>query len=166
MTSAGQAAASPAIRERSSKVVNFVPEELAAPFFLRCASAIIDYMLIMSVPVLALLYNRYFGDTGTTYSAGTLVWMVGIILWVVNFLLLPLLRGQTLGKMLTGITILKTDGSDVRLEGLLRRNVFGYLMTAATLGLGFVSLVFSKKGRALHDLIGGTVVVRGRKTQL
>lgn len=123
-------------------------------------------MLIMSVPVLALLYNRYFGDTGTTYSAGTLVWMVGIILWVVNFLLLPLLRGQTLGKMLTGITILKTDGSDVRLEGLLRRNVFGYLMTAATLGLGFVSLVFSKKGRALHDVIGGTVVVRGRKTQL
>ena len=166
MTSAGQAAASPAIRERSSKVVNFVPEEMAAPFFLRCASAFIDYMLIMSVPVGALLYNRYFGDTGTTYSAGTGVWVIGIILWVVNFLLLPLLRGQTLGKMLTGITILKTDGNEVRLEGLLRRNIFGYLMTAATLGLGFVSLVFSKKGRALHDLIGGTVVVRGRKTQL
>lgn len=166
MATAEQAATPSSTHYRATKIVNFVPEELAAPFFLRCAALIIDYMLILAVPVLALLYNRFFGDTGTTYSAGGMVWFVAITLWVVNFLLLPLLRGQTFGKMLTGITILNLDGSEVGLSGLVRRNVFGYLMTAATLGFGFLSSAFSSKGRALHDLIGGTVVVRGRKTQL
>jgi uncharacterized RDD family membrane protein YckC len=153
-------------RYKTEKVVNFVPEQIAAPFVLRLAALFMDYMLLLSVPVLALLWEKCFGDGNAYAGPGRLVWTIGVFLWVVNFLLFPLLRGQTIGKMLTGLTILNLDGTEVSLVGILRRNVFGYIATALTLGIGFIASIFSSRGRTLHDLIGGTVVVRGRKTQI
>jgi uncharacterized RDD family membrane protein YckC len=81
-----------------------------------------------------------------------------------NHLLLPIWRGQTLGKMLTGLTIVNVDGTSLTISHLLRRNVLGYLITVFTLGIGFLISAFSRSGRALHDIIGGTVVIYGRKT--
>jgi uncharacterized RDD family membrane protein YckC len=68
--------------------------------------------------------------------------------------------------MITGLTIINSDGTDIRLGGILRRNVVGYLITVATLGLGFLLACINSRGRALHDFLGGTIVVRGRKVQL
>ncbi len=166
MPSTAQATASPAVRSRSEKVVNFAPETVAAPFFLRCAALFADYMVLLIVPIIGLFWNKLFGD-GIGYSApGTGSVTVMIILWVIDFILLPLLRGQTVGKMLTGLTIVNLDGTSIGLLTILRRNVLGYILTAATLGLGFLFSVFSRRGRALHDLVGGTIVIRGRRTQL
>lgn len=160
---ANAAAATSPQRAKTEKVVNFVPEAVAAPFFLRCGALFIDYMLLLSVPVFALIGNKFLGD-GTYTGPGTAVWTMTIILWVANFLLFPLLRGQTLGKFLTGLTILNQDGTSISLITILRRNVLGYFITAATLGIGFFTSVFSRKGRALHDMVAGTVLIRGRKT--
>jgi uncharacterized RDD family membrane protein YckC len=166
MSSTAQATQSPAVRSRSEKVVNFVPETVAAPFFLRCAALFADYMVLVVVPVIGIFWNKLFGD-GIGYSApGTGSVTLMLILWVVDFLLLPLLRGQTVGKMLTGLTIVNSDGTPIGLVTILRRNLLGYVLTAATLGLGFLSSIFSSRGRALHDLVAGTIVIRGRRTQL
>ena len=151
------------IDRKMAKIVNFAPEVVKAPFFLRVAAAILDYMLMMSVPVLWLLIWRLIGD-GSTASFGMVVWAGWFVLFVLNFLLLPLLTGRTAGKLLTGLTILKSDGSDARLLNLLLRCTLGYLATVLTFGLGFLIAGVNSSGRALHDLIGGTVVVRGRKT--
>ena len=166
MSSTAQATQSPAARSRTEKVVNFVPETIAAPFFLRCAALFADYMLLVAAPVVGIFWNKLFGD-GIGYSApGTGSVTIMLILWVVDFLLLPLLRGQTVGKMLTGLTIVNSDGTSIGLVTILRRNVLGYILTAATLGIGFISSIFSTRGRALHDLVAGTIVIRGRRTQL
>jgi uncharacterized RDD family membrane protein YckC len=162
MAATAQALAGKADR-KMAKIVNFAPEAVKAPFFLRVAAAILDYMLLMSVPVLWLLMWRFVGD-GTTASIGMMVWVVWVIVFVSNFLLLPLLTGRTLGKMLTGITIINSDGSDARLVGLLLRCTLGYLATVMTLGIGFLIAGVNSSGRTLHDFIGGTVVVRARKT--
>ena len=166
MSSTAQATQSPPARSRSEKVVNFIPETVGAPFFLRCAALFADYMLLVAAPVVGIFWNKLFGD-GIGYSApGTGSVTIMLILWVVDFLLLPLLRGQTVGKMLTGLTIVNSDGTSIGLVTILRRNVLGYLLTAATLGIGFISSIFSTRGRALHDLVAGTIVIRGRRTQL
>ena len=81
-------------------------------------------------------------------------------------LLLPLLFGKTVGKMLTGLTILNMDGTAVSLVGIIRRNILGYLLTTITLGLGFLISAVNSSGRSLHDFVGGTIVVRGQKKQL
>ncbi len=147
----------------TEKIVNFSPELLQAPFVLRCAALIIDYMLLVAVPLGWLIFGRVFGDNTPTAPLTPTVWLVIVLLWLINFLLLPLLRGQTLGKMLTGLTILNIDGTSVRLGHLLLRNILGYLITALTFGLGFLLSAVSSTGRTLHDFLSGTIVVRARK---
>ena len=150
---------------RAEKVVDFTPDELQAPFFLRCAALLIDYMVLLAIPVGWLMIETMMGD-GTKATVGSTVWMIGIIFWLANFLLFPLLRGQTLGKMLTGLSIVNLDGTRIGISGVIRRNIFGYFLTGVTLGLGFLFAALSSNGRALHDIVAGTVVVHGRKKQL
>ena len=163
MASTAEGVVSPARSSGKETIVDFSPELLQAPFVLRCAALCIDYMLLLAVPLGWLIFARFFGDGGKAAPFGPAVWFIIIILWLINFLLFPLLRGQTLGKMLTGLTILRMDGTNVRLGRILLRNVLGYLISALTLGLGFLISALSSKGRSLHDFLSGTIVVRGRK---
>jgi uncharacterized RDD family membrane protein YckC len=155
----------PAKNTEADKIVDFSPERLKAPFFLRVAAFCIDYMILIGLPIGWLVATRFFGEPGS-HGISNFIWVIAAILLIVNLLLFPLLRGQTVGKMITGLTIVNSDGTDLRLGGILRRNVMGYLITVATLGLGFLISGINSSGRALHDFLGGTVVVRGRKVQL
>lgn len=148
-----------------AQVVDFSPTDLKAPFLLRCASLCIDYIIVITIPVAWLVASPFFSDHGTQSVSG-FVWLVALIVLIVDLVLLPLFRGQTIGKMFTGITIVNSDGTDVRLGGIFRRNVIGYLLTVLTGGLGFLIAGINSSGRALHDIVGGTIVVRGHKRQL
>lgn len=147
---------------RMETVIDFTPEALRPPFVLRIAALFIDYMLVLAMPVLWLLGSKVFGESANA-NIPTVVWLLVVIIWLIDFLLLPLFRGQTFGKMLSGLTIVNSDGTPVRLAGLLRRNLLGYFLTLVTLGLGFLISAFNDTGRSLHDYIGGTVVIAGRK---
>ncbi len=163
MASTAEGVVSPARSSGRETIVDFSPEMLKAPFVLRCAALFIDYMLLLAVPLGWMFFGKFFGDGATTAPFGPTVWLTIVILWLIDFLLLPLLRGQTLGKMITGLTILNMDGTSVRLGRILLRDILGYLITALTFGLGFLISAFNSRGRALHDLLSGTIVVRGRK---
>jgi uncharacterized RDD family membrane protein YckC len=137
--------------------------QVIAPFYLRCAALFIDYMLLLLPPVALLIFSKFFGEgTGNT-GISNYVWYFVLILWLIDFLALPLFSGQTFGKMLAGIAMLKTDGSPVRLGSLILRNILGYFLTIITLGLGFLLAVLNKNGRSLHDYVGGTIVIQGRR---
>ncbi len=155
----------PASKAEAEKIIDFSPERLRAPFFLRVAAFCIDYMIILALPIAWLVATKFFGEPGSQ-GISNFIWVIGAILLIINLLLFPLLRGQTIGKMVTGLTIVNLDGTDLRLGGILKRNVIGYLITVATLGLGFFIASINSSGRALHDFLGGTIVVRGRKVQL
>jgi uncharacterized RDD family membrane protein YckC len=69
--------------------------------------------------------------------------------------------GQTLGKMATGIRVVSTRGDDDTLNvgrSILRTVVWAVLAIPA--GLGFVTALFSRERRGLHDYCAGTRVVR------
>jgi uncharacterized RDD family membrane protein YckC len=141
----------------------FSPELLKAPFLLRCAAAFVDYMLLLSVPLLWLVLSKLLSDgPGGAELSGT-VWLFVLIVWLINFLALPLLRGQTVGKMVAGISVVRTDGSPVRLGRILLRNFVGLLLTLVTLGLGFFVSAVNRSGRSLQDFLAGTVVVHARR---
>lgn len=68
--------------------------------------------------------------------------------------------GATPGQRMVGLQVCDDVGkSPLTLWRALRRLV-GFSITIATLGLGFVSLVFHREKLALHDLISATRVVR------
>ena len=147
-------------------VVNFRPERLKAPFLLRCGALLADYVIFVSIPVITLLVSRYMGNDGAKllndelYSAG---WIIAVLLGITNFILLPMLAGQTIGKMLTGIRIVDGDGTPASAKRIALRQTAGYLLTVVSLGLGFLMSIFSRKGRALHDYLAGTVVIYADK---
>lgn len=146
-------------------VVDFDAERLKAPFLLRCGAVLIDYILLVSVPVISLLLGRFFEYDGTKLLNSELSnagWLVLILLVLTNFVIFPLFSGQTVGKILTGLRIVKTDGSAPSFSRLLVRHLIGYPLTVLTLGIGFLFSVLNHKGRALHDFLAGTIVVYGR----
>jgi uncharacterized RDD family membrane protein YckC len=147
-------------------IVNFDAARLKAPFLLRCGAFLIDYIVLVSIPVLGLLLGRAYGSDGTKLLNSEISntgWLIMFLLALTNFVILPMFSGQSLGKMLTGLKILQKDGHPATFAQLLARHTVGYFLTAITLGLGFLPTIFGEKGRALHDLVSGTVVIYGRR---
>jgi uncharacterized RDD family membrane protein YckC len=116
--------------------------------------------------VLFLFAGRFFGEDGTALINGELNnagWLIATIVAVADLILLPAVAGQSVGKMFTGIRIVNSDGTPAKVRRVVVRQTVGYLVTLLTLGLGFLFAALNRSGRSLHDLIAGTVVIRGRK---
>ena len=157
----------PAVRPyRSEVVIGFSPESVNAPFLLRCGALLIDYLLVIAAPVIFLFAGRVFGQDGSALVNGELTnagWLVAFIIAAADLILLPAVAGQSVGKMFAGIRIVSIDGSPAGIKKIVLRQTVGYLTALLTIGLGFFLAAFSRSGRSLHDLISGTVVIRGRK---
>lgn len=82
---------------------------------------------------------------------------------------LPVINtGQTPGKMLAGIAVVRRDGAPLSYAHTLVRWV-GYLVSGIAMGLGFALAAFTPEKRGVHDYMAGTRVVhvgnvaKGRK---
>ena len=64
--------------------------------------------------------------------------------------------GQTPGKRILGVRVIRTDGTRLRLGNALRRQV-GYWISTIFY-LGFLWILFDNKRQGFHDKIAGTIV--------
>ena len=133
-----------------------------APFALRCGALLIDYILLALILTFSTMIARLMG--GGARMAGGTAEKVGVIITlivgVLDLVVLAGLTGKTVGKWTTGLRLERTDG---RLPGVARaalRHLVGYPLSLLPFGLGFLIVAVSPTGRALHDLIAGTIVVR------
>jgi len=162
--SSNQEALPAKVPNRKPTIANFDAVAMKAPFYLRCGAVAFDYLLIIIWPVLGLLLGRSLGIDGAKLLTGevnNIAWLIAILVGVSNNVLLPLVTGQSLGKMAAGLRIVATDGGHPSVGSLVFRQTLGYLLTFVSLGFGFLFSVFSSKGRALHDYLAGTQVVFG-----
>jgi uncharacterized RDD family membrane protein YckC len=70
-------------------------------------------------------------------------------------------RGATPGKELLDLRVEREDGAAPIGLGRAALRAFGYLLSAASLGVGF--LMIAVAGEGLHDRVAGTRVVKGRR---
>jgi uncharacterized RDD family membrane protein YckC len=118
--------------------------------------------LLALILTFSIMVARLMGG-GARMAGGTAEKIGGfitLIVAVLNLVVLAGLTGKTVGKWTTGLRIERTDG---RLPGIVRavlRHLIGYPLSLLPLGLGFLIVAVSPTGRALHDLIAGTIVVR------
>lgn len=70
--------------------------------------------------------------------------------------------GQTPGKMWAGIAVVRDDGSPIGFFGSIGRYA-GYFLSEATLGIGYLMILWDSKNQGLHDKIAGTLVIRDTK---
>lgn len=154
---AGRAAAA-----REAAVVRARARSVRAPFSLRCGAFLIDYTFVVGLVALSTLLARVFGEGArdTSDAALTFGYFGAAAVAALNFFVLPVFTGRTLGKWATGLRVECRDGDPVTFARALVRHTVGYLLSLLTLGFGFLVAAFSRDGRALHDLLAGTVVVR------
>lgn len=148
------------------RIANFVPQAVKAPFLLRCAAALIDYLFAVMIPVISLLLGRLAGYDGAKLLGSELSnagWLAAVVLGLTNIILLPMFAGQSIGKGLLGIRIVRIDGGTASYKTIALRQTLGYLLTIASFGIGLAIALMSSKGRALHDYLSNTVVISAEK---
>jgi len=128
------------------------PEEYAleyAGFWIRLGAGIIDLLTIgFIVWIIATIF------------AVPLIWgTVGLIISVFYFTGFCAWRGQTPGKIVTGIKIIHTDSSPVAWTYAFLRYL-GYIVSTMILLIGFIWIAFDSHKQGVHDKIADTYVVK------
>ena len=83
---------------------------------------------------------------------------------VYNVVLMKLFNGQTLGKMVFGMRVVKKNGRRISVVDALLRNVLGYMVSQIFL-LGYIWAFADAEKQAWHDKLAGTLVVEERRTE-
>jgi uncharacterized RDD family membrane protein YckC len=131
-----------------------------APFSLRCGALLIDYTIVAAIVAFSTLLARLFAARSSADATLTAGFIFALVVAVLDLILLPAFTGRTVGKWATGLRVERRDGEPLSFARSLLRHTVGYLASLLTLGAGFLLAALNREGRALHDLIAGTVVVR------
>ncbi|MDI6753477.1 MAG: RDD family protein [Thermodesulfobacteriota bacterium] len=84
---------------------------------------------------------------------------LAILLGLAYFSFFHAAWGQTIGKMIFGLRVVKTNGQSLTFSRALARSI-AYILSALPIFLGFFWVGFTRSKRSLHDRIVGTMVVR------
>jgi uncharacterized RDD family membrane protein YckC len=150
-----------------------------AGFLSRAAALIID-MLFIFISIIVVtwfvttLLNQFLGldvsacpaNTGTRTTlivylcegSRIFLWGFGLLFGPVYFIALWTLTGQTIGKYIMGVRIVRLNGRHVNLLTAIIRYI-GYFVSLIPFGLGFLRVLISDRRRGWHDMMAGTCVI-------
>ena len=139
----------------------------------RLAAVIIDTLILLVLWWLVSLVSPWNIYSPAMANAGFMsllgLGLVGLLMFaLVNGYLLAT-RGQTVGKLLLGIRVTRSDGSPAsfwRLVGL-RFGIGGVISVVPIVGMVYALvdalMIFRANRRTLHDLIADTIVVKNQR---
>jgi uncharacterized RDD family membrane protein YckC len=142
-----------------------------AGFWRRLGAFVLD---LVAVAVISSLFTpfRWFGlvgfwDNGNIFD--TPLWfglpllavgeLISFVITAAFFVGFWVWRGQTPGKMVAGIKVIRCDGTDVTIGTALLRYL-GYIVSAAILFIGFFWIAFDERNQGIHDKMADTYVVK------
>jgi uncharacterized RDD family membrane protein YckC len=133
-----------------------------APLWTRLCAVVLDVVVLALVDLAVLYFTAQI--CGITLEE---LWVLPKVPLVAFFLLqnggylvIFTAGGQTLGKMALGIRVVAADEAEPLDLGRAARRTLLWLAMAIPAGLGFVTTVFTRDHRGLHDRLAGTRVVR------
>ncbi len=130
--------------------------------FRRISAVAIDYLLIafaggFLLTMLGIVLPSNFDPYGLESQIFFNISMIAA--YIVYFVAMWVARGATVGKMIVGLKIVSVDGHPITLKNALLRFV---VFAMVGFSVGFVWLLFDRRKQSLHDVAGGTVVVKIR----
>lgn len=143
---------------------------LKGGFWLRSMAFLVDFIILLFTlaifAILGFLAAEMGGQGGREIfflqQAGIILPIflpMAIILVLTYFSFFHGAWGQTIGKMIFRLRVVKTDGQPLTFSRALART-FAYTLSAIPFFLGFFWVGFSSRKRSWHDAIAGTMVVR------
>lgn len=124
-------------------------EKKCAGFWIRFLASLIDGIILN---VIGWIFTFLFAAVP---GMGYIGWIIGLV-YVIGFWTW---RGQTPGKMVVGVKIVKTDGSSIGVDRAILRYI-GYIVSTITLLIGYLWIAWDSRKQGLHDKIAGTYVIK------
>ena len=145
------------------------PQARKAGFWIRLAAWVVDLACLFLVTIalaLAALITIYLGGqvggeindqvmTLAGYSSAAIVMLSG----VVYFTIFVGSCGQTPGKMLFRLKVVRADGQEMTYDRALLRSLC-WILSLLLFGIGFLMIACTRQKRGLHDMLAGTSVIR------
>ncbi|MFO7981966.1 MAG: RDD family protein [Desulfuromonadales bacterium] len=140
-----------------------------AGFWLRLTAAMVDLVVLfaaqllfgvlLSAVVMVLSVGWQFGSFGWNILMAP-VELFNLVLFLAYFIVFTGYGGQTPGKMLLGIKVIRTDGGEIGYARAFLREAPGKLISTLPFGLGFLLIGVHPEKRGLHDLLAASRVVK------
>ncbi len=130
-----------------------------AGFWRRVVAVILDGFVlgIVTVPLNLALGG---GDDSMAYSPEAS--SIGTALsWLYYALMESSAKQATLGKMAMGIMVTDLEGRRIGF-GKATGRYFAKILSALILLIGFIMVAFTERKQGLHDILAGTLVVKGQ----
>lgn len=139
-------------------------EPVFADWRSRCSAFLLDYILTLLAPALTLVLAVYAKRRLTPPPFVTVVIVAGYlataVLFFLNYVYFYTWRGQSFGKQLMGIRVVRTDGRPISYKTALLRNIVGYPLSFLFFGLGIIWILLDRRRQGWHDKIASTIVIK------
>lgn len=139
----------------------------------RALAALIDTLLAVAAIVVIMIViaiglatpGRKPGSTGDVFDAwagAIFIFAVFCVMWGYYVLFEGLADGQTPGKRLLRLRVVRDGGYSVTFAASAVRNLVRFvdIQPLGCYAVGIISIMFSKSGKRLGDIVAGTLVVR------
>src|SRR5215467_8190708 len=154
------------------------PERVELHFILasvgnRFLAAALDH--IIQAVLLGLIILSFGAAAGWSYFSSLGVWAAALmvlvaftIFWGYFVFFEAIWSGQTPGKRIMKLRVIREDGRPVRFFEVFVRNLlrlFVDFMPMPSYAIGVVSIVFSSQSKRVGDFVAGTVVIKERSSE-
>jgi uncharacterized RDD family membrane protein YckC len=142
-----------------------VSEQRFAGFWMRFWAYVIDIIVITSLNGILLSPFKFVND-GIAISVGlwTVPGIIGALVFYAYFVLMTKFFGQTIGKMILGIKVIRENEEPLRWSDVLFREIVGRFIYRVfwVLMVLYIIVGFMEEKQGLHDIIADTRVVYDR----
>ena len=158
----------PDVPERRSQGASFIgtfkPAMVYQGIGIRFVSLLIDSIVLAIVfAILGIffgIFNYQVNSPGLNIYGGQSYGLLSFIIYIAYYTLLEGSTGQTIGKMVTKIKVVKEDGSKIDMGSALVRNLLRIVDALIFYLVGAILIWRSKKKQRLGDIIAKTVVIK------
>ena len=134
----------------------------------RALAALIDSLIAVAAIVVIMIAiavaspGRGSGDVFDAWAGAIFVFAVFLVLWGYYVLFEGLADGQTPGKRFLRLRVVRDGGYSITFGASAVRNLIRFvdIQPVGCYAVGIVSMMFSKSGKRLGDIVAGTIVVR------
>lgn len=131
---------------------------------LRLASGLLDILVVFTVFFAAAwLFTIAVSGADLALTQAAAIFVVALVLVMVPTAIETLSRGRSIGKLATGIRIVRDDAGPISFQQAFVRALVGVVEIYLLFGAGAViSMLLSARGKRLGDYAAGTYAVRDR----
>jgi uncharacterized RDD family membrane protein YckC len=105
--------------------------------------------------------NEFITYFASLFIASSIVGLIGtVIQWLYYALMESSKHQATLGKIALGLIVTDVNGQKISF-GRASGRYFGKILSYIIMYVGFIMAAFTDKKQALHDMLAGTLVVKG-----